>query len=265
MNRRVKVFATLLMALAASVQAGADKSPPRLSDGHPDLNGVWENGAGIDFVKPVKSADGSICVTGCVNPGGAPAAPRVRITPDRPKYKPQFQAKVDELNKRQVQFDPVLRCRSPGLPRIGPPDKIVQVPGQFVFLYDDVSGAFFRIVPTDGRPHRADADPSTLGDSVGHWEGDTLVVEAINFNDESWLTDDGSFHSDQLRVTERFRRVGDTIEYQAIADDPAVLAEPWKLRPRVITLKHEELLEPTPCVEQDLKHMVDDSHHTNPR
>ena len=271
---RLAVTVAGALSLAAHAQSSSEgagasetsKDVPRFMDGHPDLNGTWDNGSGIDFIKPQVSAEGSICISGCAPPPGvATGAPRPRPAPDRPKYKPEFQAKVKDLAMRQVETDPVLRCRSPGLPRIGPPDKIVQMPGQFVFLYDDVSGAFWRIVPADGRPHRSDADPSYMGDSVAHWEGDTLVVEAVNFNEDSWLTDDGSFHTDKLRVTETFRRIGDIIEYQATADDSAVLAEPWKVRPRILKLTDTELLEPVPCVEQDLKHVVDGTHHTNPR
>jgi hypothetical protein len=243
-----------------SAQASASSSSiPRLADGRPDLNGTWDNGSGIDFINPQKSADGSICVSGC-----APLQ-RSGRAPDRPSYKPEFLERVKDLEKRQVEMDPVLRCRSPGLPRIGPPDKIVQIPGQIVFLYDDVSGAFFRIIPTDGRPYREDVEDTYLGDSVGRWEGDTLVIEAKGFNEDSWLTDDGAFHTTGLKVTERLRRVGDTIEYQAIADDPAVLAEPWKLRPRVLKLTDQELYEPAPCIERDLKHVIDGTHHDNPR
>jgi hypothetical protein len=164
-----------------------------------------------------------------------------------------------------VETDPVLRCKAPGLPRIGPPDKIVQQANQVVFLYDDVSGSFWRIIPTDGRKHREDADESYLGDAVGHWEGDTLVVDTVNFNEDSWLTDDGSFHSNALRVTEKLTRNGDTMQWVAIADDPKVLAQPWHLRPRTMTKSEHELQEPVPCVEQDLKHVVDGTHHDNPR
>jgi hypothetical protein len=134
-----------------------------------------------------------------------------------------------------------------------------------VFLYDDVSGAFWRIIPTDGRPHRTDVDPSYLGDSVGHWEGDTLVIEANQFNDDSWLTDNGAFHSADMRITERLHRVGDVIEYQTTVEDPKVLLQPWHPRMRVIKLTTNELAEPTPCVDTDLKHLVDDTHHPNPR
>jgi hypothetical protein len=272
MSLDARATATQAAAAPAVTQAATSTAKPlaRLPDGHPDLNGTWENGSGIDFVHPQKSADGSICITGCAqpvaasNPSHAPA-PRMRPPPDRPKYKPEFLAKVKDLDRRQVQTDPVLRCRSPGLPRIGPPDKIVQIPGQVVFLYDDVSGGFFRIIPTDGRAHRADVDESYLGDAVGHWEGDTLVVESVNFNDDTWLTDNGAFHTAALKVTERLRRTGDTMEWQAVADDPKVLAEPWKVRPRLMTLTTQELAEATPCVDQDLGHIVDGSHHDNPR
>jgi hypothetical protein len=122
---------------------------------------------------------------------------------------------VADLDKRQVEEDPVLRCFAPGVPRIGPPDKIVQRAGEAVFLYEDVSGSFFRLVPTDGRPHPTNNEPSFLGDAVGHWEGDTLVVETKNFNDQTWLTDNGAFHTTELRVVERLSRTADTLEWTA--------------------------------------------------
>jgi hypothetical protein len=265
---------SLLVNIGAVLAIGAvsilfAQKLPRTADGHPDLNGTWDNGSGIDFIKPQHLGDGSVCVSGCdPQPSAATAsAPRpAAARPPRnfPKYRPEYLAKVAELEKSQVQRDPVLHCRSPGLPRIGPPDKIVQQSKQIVFLYDDVSGDFFRIIPIDGRPHRKDVDPSTLGDSIGHWEGDTLVVEANQFNDDSWLTDNGAFHSDQLTVTERIRRVGDTLEYQAIATDPKVLSEPWTLT-RMAKLTDVDLVEATPCVDKDLNHVIDGTHHDNPR
>jgi hypothetical protein len=259
------------LAGAAPPAPPAARPVPRLPDGHPDLNGTWDNGSGIDFVQPQTSADGSVCIAGCQ--GAAAAAPppppavsrQAAAAVNVPHYKPEFLPKVKDLDKRQVETDPVLRCKNPGLPRIGPPDKIVQQSNQIVFLYDDVSGAFWRIIPMDGRQHRTDVDPSYLGDSIGHWEGDTLIVDANQFNDDSWLTDNGAFHTADLRVTERLHRVGDIIEYQAVAEDPKVLAEPWKLKMRILKLAHNELVEPTPCVDQDLKHLVDESHHANPR
>jgi hypothetical protein len=267
LNLRTVIAAAIAASLLSASAFAADSASksPRLSDGHPDFNGTWENGSGYDFIKPQKSADGSICIIGCAQPGSGTPAPRVVVKPDRPVYKPEFMAKVKDLDKHQVEMDPVLRCKSPGLPRIGPPDKIVQRPGEMAFLYDDVSGSFWRIIPTDGRKHRDDVDESYLGDAVAHWDGDTLVVETVNFNDDTWLTDDGSFHTKDLRVTERLSRDGDTMTWVATADDPKVLAQPWTLRPRTMTLSATELPEPVPCVEQDLSHVIDGTSHDNPR
>ena len=232
--------------------------------GRADLNGTWENGAGIPFVRPQRMG-ASICLTGCPEapelgglPGGMPPL-------DRPKYKPEFVARVNDLDERQVAEDPILRCENPGLPRIGPPDKIVQTQSEVIFLYDDVNGNFFRIVPTDGRGHRTDVEATSLGDSIGHWEGDTLVVETVNFNDDTWLIDDGSFHSTGLRVVERLSRTGDELEWQATAYDPAVLAEPWAKRARIATLTDQEIVQAPPCLERDLPIMNDASNHDNDR
>jgi hypothetical protein len=260
---RILCLAGLFFSGLATAASGA----PRLVDGHPDLNGTWENGGGIGFLQPKKGPNGSVCVTAC----GPPPAPgavdpsAVRPVPDRPRYKPAFEPKVRDLAARQVQLDPVLRCRPPGVPRIGPPDKIVQTAREVVFLYEDVSGPFFRIIPLNPKTQRNDDSESYLGDAIGRWEGDTLVVQSQNFNDETWLTDDGAFHTTGLKVTERLRRVGDAIDYTAVVNDPAVLAEPWALRPRRLQRTEVEMGEPAPCVEQDLQHMVDDTHHTNPR
>jgi hypothetical protein len=280
---RLRQWLSLAIVAAASVFAGhpdqmayaaggasEQKAVPRTPDGHPDLNGTWDNGSGIDFVQPQKSADGSVCIAGCAPVAATPAPPPPPSSgrmpaANFPHYRQELLAKVKDLDKRQVETDPVLRCKSPGLPRIGPPDKIVQTPGQMVFLYDDVSGAFWRIVPTDGRPHRTDVDPSYLGDSVGHWDGDTLVIDVDQFNDDSWLTDNGAFHSADMHVTETLHRSGDVLEWQVVVEDPKVLTEPWKPRMRLAKLTKDELAEPTPCTDRDLKHLVDDSHHPNPR
>jgi hypothetical protein len=197
---------------------------------------------------------------------GGPPPPR--LPPDRPKYKPEFVAKVKELDDKQVQMDPALRCKPPGVPRIGPPDKIVQTNAEVVFLYEDIAGVFFRVVPltkTAIKRDLKDIDPSYFGEAIGRFEGDTLVVETIGFNDDTWIADDGSFHTPNLRVSERLTRVGNTIDYRAVAEDSAVLAEPWQLRARTLTLSTLPLPPPIPCVEQDLSHVVDGTHHDNLR
>jgi len=242
------------------------KTTPKLADGRIDFNGTWDHLGGIEFVRPVKKADGSICLIGCgPAPGGAPPAPFPPVQTDFPKYKPEFQAKVADFAKRQVELDTNLRCQAPGVPRIGPPSKIIQNAREVVFLYDDVNGAFFRIIPTDGRPHRKDVPASYLGDAVGRIEGDTLIVETVGFNEDTWLTDNGAFHTKDLKVTERFRRVGDTIEWRATVNDPAILSEPWALKPQVMWITDIEIEEPARCDDRDVEHIIDGSHHDNPR
>jgi hypothetical protein len=258
------VLVGLCLVAVAPLAAQQSSGIPRTADGHPDLSGTWDNGAGIDFVRPTKNGD-SVCIFGCPGGGAPPPAAGPAPRQSTPQYRPELAARVADLDKRQVQEDPVLRCKAPGVPRIGPPDKIVQRPGEAVFLYEDVSGSFFRIVPTDGRPHPTNNEPSFLGDAVGHWEGDTLVVETKNFNDQTWLTDNGAFHTTELRVVERLSRTADTLEWVATAHDPAVLAAPWELAKRVARKTDIEIVESPPCIDRSLEHMVDDSHHTNPR
>ena len=258
---------------------------PRTAKGLPDLNGVWDDVI-VAGMQP-KRVGASICLFACEEIEEAEAAldaqsdaqpstvhpplsdavkAKILSVVDRPTYRPEYVAKVQDLKVRQVEEDPILRCENPGLPRIGPPDKIVQTPEQVVFLYDDVNGNFFRVVPTDGREHRVDVNPSHLGDSVGYWESDTLVVETVNFNDEAWLKDDGSFHTTDLRVVERLSREGNKLIWQATAYDPAVLAEPWEVPPRSPTLTDIEITEAPPCIDQDLQLMHDTTvSHDNPR
>jgi hypothetical protein len=259
-------------AIAADAPA-AKTNAPRLADGKPDFSGVWVRGGvgGDTFGSGRRQADGSVCILCPPDPppGAAAAAPnaqaRARMAPERPKYKPEFQAKVKELDEKQVEFDPALRCGNPGLPRIGAPDQIVHTPGQIVFLYNDLHGAAFRVIPTDGRPHRKDVEETYLGESVGKWEGDTLVIEAVKFVEDTWLIDDGAFHTPDLKVVERLRLNGDKLEYQATAHDPAVLAEPWQMRMRVLNRSNKPLNEPIPCIERDMDHVVDGTHHDNAR
>jgi hypothetical protein len=277
-SRRWAFAAALAVALSASIAStlaqggGSAKGTPRI-DGRPDLNGTWDTGyndIAIGFVQPQQLAGGSLCVSGCppaaaARGAGAGRAGAAPAAPSRPKYKPEFLAKVKALDANQVKEDSILRCQPPGVPRIGPPGKIVQTRREIVFFYDDVNGGFFRIIPIDGRPHRKDLPASYLGDAIGRWEGDTLVVETVNFNEDTWLTDDGAFHTADLKVIERLRRTGDTLEWAATAHDPAVLAEPWSPPARTLTLTDQELEESPRCEDRSLAHMQDLSNHDNPR
>jgi len=140
------------------------------------------------------------------------------------------------------------------------------MPKQAVFLYADLTGNQWRVIPLDGRPHGADpeAEATYNGDSVGRWEGDTLVVDVTRLTDDTWLEDNGMFHSNKLHVTERLRRVGDTIQYQMSAEDPEVLQKPWTIS-RTLTLQRDMLEEAAPCVDVDAGHYVNGEHHDNGR
>ena len=264
------VIAAVVAVSSPALAQGPRMTADRLADGKSDLNGTWDHLGGIEFVRPQALNDGSICVVGCPPPaapaggrtGGPPAAPPPA---NFPKYKQEFLAKVKDLSERQVEVDTALQCQPPGVPRIGPPAKIVQTAREVLFLYDDVNGSFFRIIPTTGQGHRKGLPSSYLGDAVGRYEGDTLVVETVNFNEETWLSDNGAFHTKDLKVVERLRRVGDTIQYEATAYDPAVLVEPWKERTQTLWLTDREIEESPRCEDRDLDLIQDGSHHDNPR
>jgi hypothetical protein len=237
--------------------ATASAATPKLPDGHPDLSGQWYHriGAPAPQIKPGQSYDAAVAKPVGIN----------QFNPGRPVYKPEFVAKVKDYDERQVQVDPAWYCQPPGVPRIGPPQKIVQTTKEVVFLYDDLNGNFFRVVRLNA-PHRTDIDPSAHGDSVGRWDGDTLVVDVTNLDDTTWLSDNGLFHSDKTHVIERLRREGDTLHYEVTVEDPAVFAEPWKQRPRDLKLMKDYEIEEAPyCSERDASHLQDLSHHGNLR
>ena len=242
-------------AKSAKKDAKAGRGVKRLADGHPDMNGFWLSSAGADT--PVGGFPGIADDGGYRRRGDNGAAAR-NADPNQPPYKPELLPKVKELAANESRTDPAFFCKPGGVPRVGPPHAIVQAPGMpIVFLYQVVAGNTFRLISMDGRPHDAEADPSYYGDSVGHWEGDTLVVDVTDLNDDTWLGLDGWFHSAKMHVTERITRDGDTIRYQATVEDPEVFTRPWKMNTRIGKLTNEHLLENAPCVERDEEHIVD--------
>jgi hypothetical protein len=158
----------------------------------------------------------------------------------RPIYKPEHWDKVQELDMWTNKFDPVMTCQPLGVPREGPPRRIYQTDHDITFLYSggDAGGGYgeFRVIPIDGRPHpkSAELDITYMGDTVGHWEGDTLVLDEVAFTDTTWLGRGGLFHSDQMHVVERFKREGDALLYDVTVEDPEVLAEPYVYPTRVV-------------------------------
>lgn len=148
-------------------------------------------------------------------------------------YRPEILASREQLQKRFPGDTPEQHCapRSPVQAGMSPPHpvQIVQAPGVFVLI--DEQFGHYRIIPTDGRPHNPTKKPSFQGDSVGRWEGDTLVVEVKNFNGFPWLDRNvppPTVTSTALRVVERWTRPDAfTFEYQAVIEDPKSLTGPW--------------------------------------
>ena len=138
------------------------------------------------------------------------------------------------------KYDPVMTCEPLGVPREGPPRRIVQTDRDVLFLYQggDAGGGYgeYRVVPTDNRKHdpQRAIEATYLGYTVGRWEGETLVFDSISFVDTTWLGRGGFFHSPQMHVVERFTRQGDVILYDVTVADPEVLVEPWVLPTRTV-------------------------------
>jgi hypothetical protein len=123
---------------------------------------------------------------------------------------------------------------------------------------------FVRAIDVDGRQHPKDLNPTWMGEAIGKWEGNTLVVDTIGFNDTSWLDIGGYFHSENMHVIERLRRDGETLRWQATVDDPDVFLKPWVMNPRVLRRNPDSkavLEETLPCSERDLSHLVTKEHH----
>jgi hypothetical protein len=230
----------------------------------PDLSGTWLFSIDLPPASLKKSVNGKTEIKRIDSSGRQPVtAPLAGALPytAEPSYKREFQAKVKDLFDHESKVDPVFYCGKPGIPRIGPPRKIVQLPNEMIFLYEDISGDPYRIIPTDGRPHRANGNPSAYGDSVGHWEGKTLVVDVNNFVDDTWFGENGYFHTDAMHVIERLWRDGENLVYQATVEDPKVLTAPWTMAPRVVKPSSEPLEESPKCVETDAHLLENNDHH----
>ena len=150
-------------------------------------------------------------------------------------------------------------CLPVGVTRqINAPDpiEIVQTSKKIVILYE--SWHVFRSIPTDGREHSKNLDPTWMGNSVAKWDGDTLVIDVTAMNDKTALDTNGHPHSDQLHLTERFRRTGPTTaSYEVTVDDPKAYVTPWK-QSRVLQLKPKLELMEYVCLEneKDRGHLV---------
>ena len=201
----VTVAGTTPNTAAVAAKEAAQQETPRTAGGKPDLSGVWAGGGGRG--------------------GNAPEGPVLK--PGAEKYK------VVRGSDDAGQY-------SDCMPLAGPQGVAAPYHSEFVqgahalAILNGYPGTF-RIIPTDGGPHPVDPDPTWMGDSIGHWEGDTLVVDSVGFNDKTEIS--GYRHTEALHIVERFRRPNfATLQYEATMEDPNVFAKPWTVS-RVFQLR----------------------------
>jgi hypothetical protein len=192
---------------------------PRTSDGKPDLSGIWQafNTANTDLADHVARR-------------GSPAAQSVVQGSEIP-YQPWALTKKKENYANRETLDPENKCYLPGVPRItyiGLPFQIFERPDLVTVLYEHAHAN--RFIYTNGTGHPKGPIDWWMGDSRGHWDGDTLVVDNTEFNDQTWFDHAGDFHSEDLHVVERYQLLDrDHINYQATIEDPKVFTRPWTI------------------------------------
>jgi len=241
------------LAAQAGTNTDTNAKAPRTPDGHPDLSGVWWPGNDIGG----RPAGGRGAAPAGGRGGRGPAAPSFTSL-----YQPSAQAHAKTLSDKD---DPSLDCTPTALGTfntslfdVGAVGQIVQTPKFVVMLTETYHG--FQIVPTDGRPHRDNVPPSNRGDAVGHWEGDTLVVDKTNFNDTTWMSAEGrvSFHSDALHIVERYHRVdANTLEVETKVEDPKVLTGPWMVPKQTLRLAPFDQIMELGCSAGDVKALIE--------
>ena len=202
---------------SVAVQTGYDG--PRTPAGQPDLNGIWQvlNSAAWD-IRAHNAQDGVPAGLGVVEDNIIP-------------YQAWASAQQQENYANRFTADPVRQCFLPGVPRITYmpfPFRIFQTADHVVMTYEFAHAV--RIIYTDGSEHPLPND-FWMGDSRGHWEGDTLVIDTTHFNGETWLDAAGNFHSNELHVVERYTPISSYhIDYEVMIEDPEVFTRPWTMR-----------------------------------
>jgi hypothetical protein len=220
------VCALALIALVPALSHGQSRVQ-RTADGKPDLSGIWQvmNTAAWDIQAHNAQK-------------GVPAGPGVVDGNELP-YTPGALTKKKSNYESRATADPESKCYLPGVPRITYmpfPFQIVQTPAQVTFLYEYAHAVRNIFVNT---PHIEGQLFWWMGDSRGRWEGDTLVVDVTDFNDETWFDRAGNFHSDALHVVERYAPLdADHITYEATIEDSKVFTRPWKMS--MILNRHRE-------------------------
>jgi hypothetical protein len=246
------LFAQWLDYPTAGVPLTADGKPdlaaptPRLADGKPDLSGMY----------------GWVTAANCGAKCNDTQIPRefINIAANRKEPVPYQPWAADLVQKRSVEqgLDPNVHCMPRGAPRIWTDDyykRVFQVPGRVIILTE--RNMQYRQIFTDGRQLPADPNPTWNGYSVGHWEGDTLVVETIGYRDGLWLDASGKPLTEQGRTIERIRRLNyGHLEVEITIDDPKAYTAPWTVKIDQPLVLDSELLDYY-CLEneRDFTHM----------
>ncbi len=232
---------SLVTQSAKPASAAADPAVPRLA-GKPDFDGIWEANNTANWDLQTHAARPMVAQPGLTPNSVVLAAPVVAlgslgwvpgglgvVEGDEIPYQPWAAARKKENLEHWLDRDPEIKCFQPGVPRamyMPYPFQIIQSSTkiQMIFEYADAQRTI-HLNKMDPYPNVA-----YMGYSVGHWEGDTLVVEVSNFTDATWFDRSGNFHSDALHVTERYTPMGrDAIRYEATIQDPQVFTRPWKI------------------------------------
>ena len=198
---------------------------PRMADGKPDLSGIWFAG-----------------VIG--RPSAWSRTRPERIVEDPVPFKPEVTAKLKGISRAELEaLDPTVNCLPRGVPgmfTMNPhPSELFTMPGTFIQLVE--AGNQWRRIHTDKRPHPKYPDPLFNGNPSAWWEGDTLMIDSVGFDERTWITSNGWYHSDELRVIERLRRPSKNyLEYQFSIEDSKVLTKPWTSGWRKFTLGQDD-------------------------
>ena len=213
----IAAAASLLAQAPAKPSVKLDAPAPKTADGKPDLSGLWQGGGPINDIAE-----------------GLPAGQVVPLLPEARKI----------LESRLSKDDPEANCLPTGVPRIAPyPWRIVQTPTHIFMLFEGNIHSY-RQVFMDGRPHPADPDPTWYGHSTGRWEGATLVIDTVGFNDKFWFDFKGHPHTEKLRVVERLTRTNmGTLVNKITIDDPGAYSKAFDITFTAKLAPGEELME----------------------
>ncbi len=229
---RSRLRDSLITALAAGCLSPAlsqttSNELPRSAEGHPRLDGIWQALTEANWdIRPHGAAPAPLAELGtfsAIQPGLG------IIEGNEIPYQPWAAEKQKENFANRLELDPEGKCFLPGVPRatyMSYPFQILQTP-QVVMIAYQFANAVRTVHMDDPGPSPAD---SWMGWSVGHWEGDTLVVDVSSMNDQTWFDRAGNFHSDALHVVERYTPMGpDHLLYEATIEDPNVFTRPWNI------------------------------------